>query len=647
LTADRRTLVLRVPRQTEAVSYAITLPTPASWRTAATGPGVIEQMPEMDLAVTLDGVRASLWPGLGSNPNAGAPSGLPVAESIWPHPSPAVTRALTRGSAEHEHFFQAWAAAGDGPVVRLRGQIDRSNLFVPAVQPGATLDWDPSKDDFARQSMTVHEGAGSAGPGGAGAPVTLTGTDPVAGYDVAIRGPLTEASAAAAGLTLALGDRVRPVPLNRLALPWARRGASPPSAPGGAEVARSDVRGRWLEGRRVFFGDGGCATCHALRGEGTAFGPDLSNLIHRDRDSVLKDITRPSATINPDVTGSTVVFRDGTEVNGVVATLDERRIVVRQPAGVQTERPRSDVASIRPMTGSLMPENLEQVLTPAQMEDLLTFLLVNPLEPTRITRTEPEMPPARTRTELEGLLPSPGAPAAAPGSRAPLRILLCIDDKDHGIDEHDYPLWQERWAKLLALGDGVTVTTARVFPSRAQLAAADVMVFYSRNSGWGKDKAALLDEFQGRGGGLVLIHWAMEGRQEALAYGERVGLATGPGSRYRHGAMELNFVRRDHPITRGFTRLPLIDETYWVFHGDPSRVTPLAEAVEENAPRVQLWTHERGKGRVFGSIPGHYMWTFDDPLYRVLLLRGIAWAARQDDVDRLLDLATIGARVAP
>ena len=51
-----------------------------------------------------------------------------------------------------------------------------------------------------------------------------------------------------------------------------------------------------------------------------------------------------------------------------------------------------------------------------------------------------------------------------------------------------------------------------------------------------------------------------------------------------------------------------------------------------------------GGGRVFVSIPGHYNWTFDDPLFRVLALRGICWAARQP-MDRLVDLATIGARI--
>ena len=51
-----------------------------------------------------------------------------------------------------------------------------------------------------------------------------------------------------------------------------------------------------------------------------------------------------------------------------------------------------------------------------------------------------------------------------------------------------------------------------------------------------------------------------------------------------------------------------------------------------------------GKGRLFFSIPGHYTWTFDDPLHRLLLLREICWSARQPE-DRLSEHATIGARM--
>ena len=72
----------------------------------------------------------------------------------------------------------------------------------------------------------------------------------------------------------------------------------------------------------------------------------------------------------------------------------------------------------------------------------------------------------------------------------------------------------------------------------------------------------------------------------------------------------------------------------------------LATAVEDKQPRPLFWTVEHVRGRVFVSIPGHYSWTFDDPLYRVLLLRSIAWSAGER-TDRFNDLVTPGALIQP
>ena len=78
--------------------------------------------------------------------------------------------------------------------------------------------------------------------------------------------------------------------------------------------------------------------------------------------------------------------------------------------------------------------------------------------------------------------------------------------------------------------------------------------------------------------------------------------------------------------------------------GDEARVQIIASAPEDGAERPQIWTREQGGGRVFVSIPGPYNWTFDDPLFRVLALRGICWVGGQP-MDRLIDLVTIGARI--
>jgi putative heme-binding domain-containing protein len=587
ISADQRTLILRIPRQTEAVTYAVTLPTPKSWSAR----GGIEQRAEMDVTITLNGIEAK--------------SG--DQRMILPHPSLEVARALTAGSAEHEAFFKNKLDA-----IELRGGVDDSNIFVPATQPGATLDWDIAHDAFANRRMKV--GGKELPEGERIKPVWFSKQSEV---------------------NFAMDDKVRPIPTRRLFVPWAREKMEEMKI-----AARTDVKGNWLGGRRLFFGAATCSTCHTIRGEGTLFGPDLSNLVFRDRESVMNDIAQPSSTINPDHTGSVIKLADASEVNGLVKTLNDEKLVVRLAGGIEQEHPRKDVRSIEPMKKSLMPDGLAGAMSKEQLEDLMTFLLTNPLEPTKITRLDPPIPAARTRAEIAPFLTAPDR-----DSSKPLRILLCSGPKDHGVDEHDYPVWLDRWSKLLALADNVTIATHSGFTSAGQLAKCDVAVFYSANPGWDGSAAKVLDEFQKRGGGLVYLHYGIEGGKDPMGLAERVGLAF-YASAFRHGPMELIFNDTAHPITQGFSRIKFLDESYWALKGDPKRVHDLADSVEDGQPRPQLWTMEREKGRVFVCIPGHYMWTFDDPLYRVLVLRGIAWAAGEADVNRFNELALIGARVA-
>jgi type 1 glutamine amidotransferase len=79
--------------------------------------------------------------------------------------------------------------------------------------------------------------------------------------------------------------------------------------------------------------------------------------------------------------------------------------------------------------------------------------------------------------------------------------------------------------------------------------------------------------------------------------------------------------------------------------GDPQRVRVLATAREEGMARPLFWPADHGRGRVFVSIPQHYSWSFDDPVFRAILLRGLAWATG-DGVDGYDELVTLGARIA-
>jgi type 1 glutamine amidotransferase len=300
------------------------------------------------------------------------------------------------------------------------------------------------------------------------------------------------------------------------------------------------------------------------------------------------------------------------------------------------------------------------------MKDLLAFLMLpgpEVFEPAEIETTG--APPPRTWKEVRDVLgedfgktASDGVPASGeplnsddPSSpdeaeRRPLHVVLVAGPKDHGPGEHDYPLWLRRWSQLLALAKNVRVTTADRWPSDDDLASADVLVLYSANPDFSPEKAAQMEAYQKRGGGLVLLHYAVNGQRAPDRWADHIGLAWQDGhSRFRHGELTLNFDSAgDHPIARGFGPTRFVDESYWELLGDPESIHVLAAGEEEGKPRPLLWTYQHEKGRVFVSILGHYSWTFDDPLFRILILRGICWTSHQP-IDRLRDLSTIGARV--
>jgi putative heme-binding domain-containing protein len=371
---------------------------------------------------------------------------------------------------------------------------------------------------------------------------------------------------------------------------------------------------------------------------GGDIGPDLSNLIHRDYESVLRDIQFPSAAINPDHLTYLVELKDGRSYAGVLRRRGEYLIIGDHSAHETTIKP-ADVESLVPSPVSTMPEGLDRLLGAERMRDLLTFLLTEPISPAPLEiRGEP---PPRSRAEVEAVLKDSPPP---PGPFRKLHVLLATGPKDHGPGEHDYPLWRRRWVKLLDLAPNVLVSECDGWPSRELLNKADVAVFYSNNPGWDQTRAGELDAFLSRGGGAVFIHYAVDGHADTDALARLIGLAwKGGSSRFRHGPIDLSFPSLQHPITRGITQLKLIDESYWNLTGDPAAVTVLASGKEEGSAQPLLWAKEYGKGRVFVSIPGHYTWSFDDPLFRLLLLRGMAWSAHEP-ADRFQSLIWPGTR---
>jgi len=283
-----------------------------------------------------------------------------------------------------------------------------------------------------------------------------------------------------------------------------------------------------------------------------------------------------------------------------------------------------------------------------------------------------EPPAPRSRAEVQAILAEAPKPPAADTLRD-LNVVLLASKKDHGPNEHDYPLWQKRWKVLLggkAPGDEpkvnlycpepetgrnailagapkVKVSTAMDWPGKEQLESADLVVMFSKPR-WNPETLKDLEALLARGGGFVITHVAIWQKSKELA--NVIGMAAGNQTRYRHGPVDLKIVDPKNPITLGLPKtIRFVDETYFHFQGDAGKISVIAtcnEQVEKGKdatrPEPIFWTRERGKGKVFVCILGHYIWTFDDPLFRILMLRGMAWAAGESPY-RFDELALRGA----
>jgi putative heme-binding domain-containing protein len=117
-----------------------------------------------------------------------------------------------------------------------------------------------------------------------------------------------------------------------------------------------------------------CASCHALSGQGFQVGPDLAPLVGKGADYLLKNILDPNAAIEPRYVNYLIETKDGRSLNGVVNAETSTSLNLVQGGGVQEKILRADIAEIRASTVSLMPEGLEQSLTPQDMADLLAFI---------------------------------------------------------------------------------------------------------------------------------------------------------------------------------------------------------------------------------------------------------------------------------
>ena len=583
LSDDKRVLMLGTAPHPQSVTYALTLKNVKAQDASGTGTTV-------DLQYSLTGVKVT-WR---SKARFGADCWLP-------HLDTTVNDALTRVSAEQDKFFKFASQPGSLEL--------RTRLALPA---GTNFLYFTSESKFDAAAGRMHV-IGTNSNGHFVAMLRVEAEEDPA--EIVVRWE-TETNKPAFQVAYSRADdpTMRPLPLNFFQLPGAPAVQPPPPLlEEKAELAGGDFE----RGRAMFFGDKlKCATCHRIRSEGKTIAPDLTNLAHRDPAAIRRDVQDPNALINPDYVAFNVLRTDGEELTGFVRAQKDDSLTIVDVEGKETVVSRSQVRDMHASTVSLMPAGLLEGATEEQVRDLLVFLTSEP--------------PRRTTETVKTLLgKSSGSDKPAITNK---RLVWIAGKQDHGPGQHDYPAVQKLWIERLTTS-GITATNAWDWPSPNEFEKADVLVFYFWNHDWSEERLKQIDAFLARGAGIVLLHSSVIADKNPEKLTERFGLASQPGhSKYLHTPLDLKLVgSQDNPLLRLLPRqIHFLDEPYWPLIGDISKVTVIGTVEQEGKDNPEVWTFEKGKGRVFGCVLGHYTWTHEDPTYQLLVLRGMAWAAGLD-----------------
>jgi putative heme-binding domain-containing protein len=135
-------------------------------------------------------------------------------------------------------------------------------------------------------------------------------------------------------------------------------------------------------GRRIFFGEkAACSSCHTIGAEGNTLGPDLTGIgAIRSGHDLLEAIVFPSASFVPGHEIYNVDTRND-RLSGIIRSRTADAVVIATGPNGEVRIPRAEVRSITASKVSLMPEGFDDLLTKAELADLLAFL--------RVTRPSP------------------------------------------------------------------------------------------------------------------------------------------------------------------------------------------------------------------------------------------------------------------
>ena len=136
------------------------------------------------------------------------------------------------------------------------------------------------------------------------------------------------------------------------------------------------MKGDVTNGRLVFNTTGTCHKCHIINKIGREIGPDLSEIGSKlSRQAMIESIVYPSAGISHNYEAYILVTTSGTTLTGLITSETDDSISIKGDDALIRTFPKSEIEEKVKQKISLMPADLQKVMTAQEMIDVVEYLL--------------------------------------------------------------------------------------------------------------------------------------------------------------------------------------------------------------------------------------------------------------------------------
>ena len=140
-------------------------------------------------------------------------------------------------------------------------------------------------------------------------------------------------------------------------------------------VPRVPLPGDVARGKTLYESKGACRACHIIRGEGSSYGPELTEIgLRRSADYLREALLQPAASVPNGFLMVSVTPRDGKTMRGIRAAEDSFTIQLRDSANQFHSFRKSALANLKQEFHTSPMPSYETKFSAAELDDVIAYL---------------------------------------------------------------------------------------------------------------------------------------------------------------------------------------------------------------------------------------------------------------------------------